>query len=716
MLSKLKLSQKIPGIMISMALLTAILVGWIAIQNATKDSLDAASQKLLALEASRAAALGDYLKSIEQDLSTLSTNATTLAALREFTSGFDGLGFGNTKSYLQKQYIEDNKNPAGSKHLLDFAPDGSAYSETHKKYHPWFRQFLTEKSYYDIFLFDKRGNIVYTVFKELDFATNVLSGEWKDTDIATVFKNARDNAKSGYKSFTDFKPYAPSANVPAAFISTPIFDEQGQFEGVVAFQMPIGRINEVMQVSTGMGETGETYLVGNDYLMRSDSRFSKESTILKTKVDGSTVVAGLEGKSGVETIKDYRGVDVVSAHGPIDFVGTRWAVIAEIDLSEVMSPIYKMQKNIALSTAAVLLVIAVIAFFAARQIAKPISGMTQSMKKLAAGDHSVAIPGVGRFDEIGDMAAAVQVFKDTALETERLKAEQAALEARTAEEKKKAMNDLADRFQTQVGSIVNSISSAATELQATAETMTGSASETAQQSNTVAAASEEASANVQTVSAATEELTASITEIQNRVEQSTRTINQAVVEAEQANRKVQGLTEAARKIGDVINLINDIAAQTNLLALNATIEAARAGDAGKGFAVVASEVKNLANQTAKATDEIAQQIGSIQSETQSSADAIQSITRAIASVSDTANAIASAVEQQSLATQEIARNVNEAAQGTRDVTINITKVSGGAQRTGAAASQVSAASSELAESGERMRSSVHKFLNDIRAS
>lgn len=282
-------------------------------------------------------------------------------------------------------------------------------------------------------------------------------------------------------------------------------------------------------------------------------------------------------------------------------------------------------------------------------------------------------------------------------------------------EKTAMQNQLADRFEREVGSVVSSIGTAATELQATAESMSSTAEETTTQSASVAAASEQATANVHTVAAATEELTSSIKEIQTQVSHSSGKIKEVVQQAKVADDKVLSLTQAAQKIGSVVDIIREIAGQTNLLALNATIEAARAGDAGKGFAVVATEVKSLAGQTAKATDEIAQQVAHIQAETQHSVEAIRLITGMISDVSGTSTTIASAVEEQGSATQEIARNVAEAAQGTQEVSSNITGVREAAQSTGAAANQVLSAAGELARHGEALKAQVATFLANVRS-
>jgi methyl-accepting chemotaxis protein len=348
-------------------------------------------------------------------------------------------------------------------------------------------------------------------------------------------------------------------------------------------------------------------------------------------------------------------------------------------------------------------------------IARPIGRITESMGMLAGGDVKAEIPFAERKDEIGSMAAAVQVFKNNMIKARELEAAAAETEQRNVAQRKADMHKLADEFQAAVGNIIDTVSSASTQLEAAANTLTKTAEVTQDLSGAVAAASEQASANVQSVASATEEMTASVNEISRQVQESSRIAGDAVNQAQRTDARINELSQAAGRIGDVVKLITAIAEQTNLLALNATIEAARAGEAGRGFAVVASEVKALAAQTAKATEEISTQIAGMQTATQDSVAAIKEIGGTIGRISGIASTIAAAVEEQGTATTEIARNVGEAAKGTTQVATSITDVNRGAGETGSASAQVLASAQSLSAESHHLRREVDKFLSTVRA-
>jgi methyl-accepting chemotaxis protein len=341
--------------------------------------------------------------------------------------------------------------------------------------------------------------------------------------------------------------------------------------------------------------------------------------------------------------------------------------------------------------------------------------MTVAMKALAGGKLDVEVPGVGRHDEVGEMAEAVEVFKSNATARQVLEAEREEAEAGAVARRKADMHKLADDFEAAVGGIIEAVSSASSQLETSASTLTSTAERAEELATMVAAASEEASTNVQSVASATEEMSSSVNEISRQVQESARMANEAVDQARTTNDRVSELSKAAARIGDVVELINTIAGQTNLLALNATIEAARAGEAGRGFAVVASEVKALAEQTAKVTGEIGQQITGIQAATQESVNAIKEISGTIEKLSEISSTIAAAVEEQGAATQEISRNVQQAAQGTQQVSANITDVERGASETGSASSQVLSAAQSLSGESNRLKLEVGKFLDSVRA-
>ena len=373
-----------------------------------------------------------------------------------------------------------------------------------------------------------------------------------------------------------------------------------------------------------------------------------------------------------------------------------------------------------------------LSYYIGQGIARPVTDMTDVMRTLAEGDATCDIPCIERGDELGQMAQAVQIFKDNMLENIRLaeeqKEEQAAKEKRKAEEaarerkqieereaRAQRLEDLIAGFDGEVRNVLDAVTSAATELESTASSLTSQADKSERQASDAVAATQQATSNVQAVASASEEMTSSISEISRQVENSAKISDTAVEEADSAGTLVKNLADTAQKIGEIVEFITDIASQTNLLALNATIEAARAGDGGKGFAVVANEVKELAKQTAKATEDIARQITGVQNGTNSAAEAMERIQSVIGETSDVATAIASAIEQQNAATSEISQNAQQAAAGTQQVSDNMTTLSEGAAQTKTAASEVLSASRELSKNGETLKATIDGFLESIRA-
>ncbi len=343
--------------LVGLTFLVTVLAGFVIYQTAAVRLVRDAKGELRLLMELRISSIEQFLETNQSEVLLWSDHGPPREALFQFSAAWSELG-PDAAETLRRLYIEQNPLPADRRGEYDRAPDRSTYSSVHASVHPAARRFLNALDYHDVFIIDAAGNVIYTYSKEADFGTNLDDGPWKDTDLAAVYREARAAGAIDDVAFNDFRRYEPSHDEPASFIASPVHGDSGEFVGVLAMQISSGRINEEMQFTAGMGETGETYIVGDDFLMRSDSRFSEGSTILVQEVDTETVRRALNGESGVDIVTDYRGVESVSAYGFLDFQGVRWAVMAEIDLEEVLRPARRLRRNLFFTGLAVLAFVA----------------------------------------------------------------------------------------------------------------------------------------------------------------------------------------------------------------------------------------------------------------------------------------------------------------------------------------------------------------------
>jgi methyl-accepting chemotaxis protein len=626
----------------------------------------------------------------------------------------------------QLHYVQRNPFPLGQKVKLVDAKDGSDYSSEHARIHAGLVSVQQSFGFYDVFVIDDSGRIVYSVFKELDFATSLANGPWTATNLGQLFASLR-GTPAGQTKLADFALYTPSYDGPAAFLGTPV-EVDGKRLGYVAVQLPIDRINQVATATTGMGRSGEVTLVGPDFLMRSDSRHNPDTHNVvasfrnpsQGRCELDCIKAALAGQSGSGNLVNVDGKEETAVWLPLEVLGTRWAMLAKVEQDEIFAGVGTLQQHAAAASNSLLwwsvvMVIAVafgVAFFSwffARHLTTPIHRTVAALRDIAEGEGDLrARLDESRPDELGEMGSW--------------------------------FNRFLTKLQGTVSAIAtkaNSVSAAAAQLTSTAQLLAEGAERTKSQTNQAAAAAEEMAANMKSVSGTSEAMTGTFRTVAAAVEQMTASIGEVAKSANNAaqiagsaaqltrssNEKVTALGAAANEIGRVIETIQDIAEQTNLLALNATIEAARAGEAGKGFSVVANEVKDLARQTAEATQDIRQRIERIQTSTTESVQAIAAIDQVIAQVSQSSQSIATSVSEQRSATQEISsslaqsarsvesvsQNVNQTVQASQDISRAVAEVDEQTRSTAAGAEETSVAGKAMTDLARELLATVGQF-------
>jgi methyl-accepting chemotaxis protein len=746
MFSKLNLKKKLLFSFLFVGIVPLAMMSIISLLKANSALHYQTFSQMLSIRDIKKSQVERYFQSIKDQVITFSEDHMTIQAMAEFSSAYDTfieenslddrslgdlkekLGTYYTKDFtlaykdanngsspnvssrlnqlsdssvaLQYHYIKANPNPLGSKGSLDYAEDSSQYSKIHAKYHPAIRDYLQKFGYYDIFLIDSRnGNIVYSVFKELDYATSLINGPYAQTNLAESFRNANASSVADTVVFTDFKQYYPSYEAPAAFVASPVVKD-GKKIGVLVFQFPLDNLNSIMKERSGLGKSGETYIVGSDKLMRSDSFLDPDNHSVaasfknpeKGRVDTEATSSALAGKTEEKIITDYNGNSVLSAYTPLKFDNLHWALLAEIDEAEAFAAVKTLQWIALVVAVCCIGAILIIALLLTRSIVKPVLGVVDSLTELSQGEGDLTsrLP-VVTSDEIGQLS--------------------------------QRFNEFMEKLQLMIKDIgkgVETLSISSTELSGISQQMSSNADDTSAKSNTVATAAEEMSANMNSVSAALEQTTTNTNMVSSAAEEMTATINEIAQSAEStraiseraveqtmgASQQMSALGDAANKIGKVTETITEISEQTNLLALNATIEAARAGEAGKGFAVVANEIKELAKQTAEATLDIKQQIDGIQNSTGSTIKSIAEIGQVISNVNETVNTIATAVEEQSVSTREIADNISQVSMGTSEVNENVAQSSSVASEITEAITEVNQASTEMSSSSKQINTSA----------
>jgi len=709
----------------------------------------------------------DQIKELEQEL--FSYYANDFAG--EYRSRNDGASppldsqfslLDDDSLYLQSLYIKRNVNPLGAKEKLDDANDNSQYSQLHKKFHPVVRSYLQKFGYYDIFLCDlKSGDIVYSVFKELDFTTSLKDGPYSTTNFGRAFQLAAEQGQSADDVFlVDYEQYTPSYEDAASFISTPIYDGDRKI-GVAIFQMPIAKVNDIMAERTGLGETGETYAVGNDFLMRNDSRFLEylglKTTIVNpsVRVETKAVKSAFAGEHGLDVTTDYRGSPVLSSWSPLKVFEAKsggdpitWALMSKFDVAEVQkASVVRQLLGVLFATT---LFIVGFAFWFARDFTKQADAITDMLSMIGIGDFGARVEIVSN-DELCTVATSLNSMCDNTLSliqsAEERSEIEASIETLSAELEEiangnltaevKVGEDVTGVIAESVNGMVGQLRSIIDRVKTATVEVSSSASQIQATTASLSKGSEEQSAQIVGTSTAVKEMASSIQKVADKTEESADVakdarkragegsaavaatidgMNRIRTQVQETSKRIKRLGESSQEIGEIVQLISDIADRTSILALNASIQASMAGDAGQGFAVVAEEVERLADRSNEATKQISTLIKAIQTDTAEAISGMEESTKEVvegsklaAEAGQTLSDIDNVSSQLAELIDSISLAAKQQARGAEEVSKSMIEISEVTQQTAAGTSQAAVSVSHLAELADELRGSVSQF-------
>ncbi|MWB76987.1 methyl-accepting chemotaxis protein [Pseudooceanicola sp. 216_PA32_1] len=690
-LANMRLVIKLPIIIVGLALASSLALTTTAYFDARAIMEGQIKERFDSTLASRGEALRGLLTDIERDLEAQSESTATRSAMQAFALSWVALDGDRTRK-LQKEYIEENPNPAGQKDAMTTSGSASQYDLVHTKYHSQFRSLLQARGYDDIILVDPDGNVVYTVFKELDFATSLADGPWRSSDLAAAWRKSRELA-SGDTAFFDFAPYAPSNNAPAGFISTPLTGRDGQRIGTLIYKLPIEGINAIMQGVHGLGESGQSFVLGHDGLLRSKPRGESRYDVLSPLEDDELVrQINRPDPPSLMLTDGLRNQPVESLFVPFKYKTADWTLVIEQDLDELEAPIINLRNMLALQTGGLALLIALAGMLIGRAISRPFGIIGQALVGMTQGELRQPTPFRGRGDDVGMLSRNLENLREKLaaaaeerqVQDRRTEEQQQVVRHLTSGIRKLAEGDLTARIEqafapdyeglrTGFNGAVESLNDTVASLVSAAREIDNNAREVENASNDLSQKAIEQAANLEETAAAITQLSASVKSTADAASDADRVMTRARTDAEASGQEVNRamtamdrISTSSQKITQVTSVIEDLAFQTNLLALNAGVEAARAGEAGRGFAVVASEVRALAQRSSDAAKEIngliqesAENVGSGVELVEKAGKSFEGMIDDFEKVSASVSAIAAAAREQSIGLEEINSAVDQ---------------------------------------------------------